>query len=799
MKKVYIFSLIIILSLFSLGAVYHGSLIGSKVIFPANFLASFFSPWATTKFAGWEQGIPSKPIGTDQIRFFYPVRKVVSNQLKMGETPLWNPYIFSGAPLLANYQSAIFSPLSFLMLIFEQMRAWQIETVAGPVMATFFMFLFLKSLGAGNKGGFIGAYAFGFSGFILSWSSEAMAVAQTAVWLPLIFYGIEQYIKTRKAVFWITTTLAIAFSFLSGYFQISFYCLALASLYIIFRVVAIHGARKEKLLVLISTLLSVLMGISLSAIQLFPSAEAFFLSPRPTTQIETVFKTYLLPISHLLRLIAPDINGNTASYNYFAPGSYNETALYIGVVPLVFALIAVFLKRNFLTKFMGVGAILSFALTTNNFLTRFILKLPIPLIPTFQPSRILVLTTFCLAVLAGIGFSHWEKKPGRTIFIVLWLLVAVLIAGEACYFLFYPHSLALVSLRNAILPLGLLMGTIFTVRFGPPRITPIILIGLTMLGQIYFLNKYSMQGERRFVYPESPVFSFIKEREKDFSRHLTFGQSIKENASMMFEIYSPEGFDPIYPARYGQLAKAASLDGKLSKEVTSRIEVTISEIGNKETLTDNARRLRLMSLLGVKTVLYYPKPDVPRTYKDIFEEEFFGNVASFSGWTALNYKNSYPRAFLVGEVITVKNQQNQLDKMFDPKIDLRKTAIISDNFPHKLDPQDSEDQANIVSYEPNEVLVKTRSLGPKMLFLSDNYYPGWKAMVDGKESPIYLANFSFRGVFVPRGEHLVKFTYKPTSFLLGGAVTLGTFGVLILFCCGKFLLNRWRPEQGLQI
>ena len=76
-------------------------------------------------------------------------------------------------------------------------------------------------------------------------------------------------------------------------------------------------------------------------------------------------------------------------------------------------------------------------------------------------------------------------------------------------------------------------------------------------------------------------------------------------------------------------------------------------------------------------------------------------------------------------------------------------------------------------------------------FLSDNFASGWQASVDGKPEKIILANYSFRAVAIPAGEHHVVFVYKPKSFVLGMIASLvGIFGFMLLLLSGKIHLRR---------
>jgi uncharacterized membrane protein YfhO len=70
------------------------------------------------------------------------------------------------------------------------------------------------------------------------------------------------------------------------------------------------------------------------------------------------------------------------------------------------------------------------------------------------------------------------------------------------------------------------------------------------------------------------------------------------------------------------------------------------------------------------------------------------------------------------------------------------------------------------------------------LILSDHYYPGWTAMIDGVQAPIFRANGIFRAVYLPKGSHLVQFDYLPQSLVLGayGALS-GALIILLLLLC----------------
>ena len=91
-----------------------------------------------------------------------------------------------------------------------------------------------------------------------------------------------------------------------------------------------------------------------------------------------------------------------------------------------------------------------------------------------------------------------------------------------------------------------------------------------------------------------------------------------------------------------------------------------------------------------------------------------------------------------------------------------------------------DSNAKLVDYSSNKVSLNVFSTVPKLLFLSDTYYPGWRAYVDNKETKIYRADYAFRAIFVPKGLHNVSFLYKPESFYLGGKISIISLALLLM-------------------
>jgi uncharacterized membrane protein YfhO len=100
---------------------------------------------------------------------------------------------------------------------------------------------------------------------------------------------------------------------------------------------------------------------------------------------------------------------------------------------------------------------------------------------------------------------------------------------------------------------------------------------------------------------------------------------------------------------------------------------------------------------------------------------------------------------------------------------------------HTLRPQSAKlATVEIKEYLANEVLLTTKTDVPQLLFLSDTFYPGWQALIDGQPTKIYRADYTFRAVAVPAGEHQVLFRYQPASLAWGVKISLISLLLLIL-------------------
>jgi uncharacterized membrane protein YfhO len=105
--------------------------------------------------------------------------------------------------------------------------------------------------------------------------------------------------------------------------------------------------------------------------------------------------------------------------------------------------------------------------------------------------------------------------------------------------------------------------------------------------------------------------------------------------------------------------------------------------------------------------------------------------------------------------------------------------------------------ARVVSYAPERVVVEVEADRPGNVVLTDAFYPGWQATVDGSEVPILRAEPYFRAVPVEAGRHRVEFAYRPLSLRLGSALSgLSMLVGLVVLALGGMRGRRKERKRG---
>lgn len=712
------------------------------VPFPTRQLVTFFSPWNVyEEYAG-----PVKNNAMpDVITQIYPWKYFAITELKQGRLPLWNPYNFSGYPQLANFQTAIFSPFTILYFLFPFIDAWSIVVLIQPLLGGLFMYLFLRELELSKPASLTGSVSFMFCGFIVVWMAYG-TLAMAIVFLPLALYAVERYWKRKKNIFLFILALSIAFSILSGHFQTSLYLLFAVSLFILYKFLK---TRQIRLSLVVSGTVGV--GIFLSLIQLIPTAVLYSYSARSGSEIVDTG----IPFYYLITSFAPDFFGNPVTRNDWI-GFYAERASFIGIIPLTLSFFALFRKKQVI--FFLILGLVSLLLALNTPLQLVLGNVGIPVLSSSNPTRIIVLWSFAFSTLAAFGFdvliSFLEKRKTRHVIGVL-LITAVLIGGIwlslAVFHVLSDEKQAIAS-RNFLLPTVIFLSffsvcvSSLIIRDKKRSVAIAIIIALVGFDSYRFATKWMPFDRRDLLFPKKPVISAMQQLQGEGRVFGSFGTEVQT----YYGIRSLEGYDPLYLRRYGEFIKAATT-GTYTPPDRSFV-----------TLDRHAQSIeRVLDFLSV-SLIYHPKSHTfekwaypvwsrPDRYTLIYEDEKFQL-----------YRNTtmLPRARLYYSYEYEDDPKELLKRFYEKDFPFQTTLLFEEKPRLKeMKQHTATGTATILSLHPTQIRIRAKTLTPGFLFLSDPYYPNWKATVNGKEAHIYRANYAFRAVEVPKGESEIIFRY----------------------------------------
>ena len=142
--------------------------------------------------------------------------------------------------------------------------------------------------------------------------------------------------------------------------------------------------------------------------------------------------------------------------------------------------------------------------------------------------------------------------------------------------------------------------------------------------------------------------------------------------------------------------------------------------------------------------------------------------------------DSLPRFWLTSQYVVAKNDQDILDKIFDKNFDLK--TIILEKAPDINIPDSEAGTVDLETYTPDAISVKLNTKNNSLFFISDTYFNGWNAYVNGEKAKILRADYTFRAVAIPANSKRLEFKYEPISFKLGFlGTTVGIFVFSVLY------------------
>ncbi|MDP2728244.1 MAG: hypothetical protein Q8P59_11960, partial [Dehalococcoidia bacterium] len=290
------------------------------------------------------------PIDYDLLTYFYPYKEAAASALREGRLPLWNPYLFTGVPFLANPQTALLYPLNLPGYALSAPQAVKYSIVFHVFLAGAFMYAFARfSLAVGWVGALVAALTFMFGGFLTQQVGHINQL-NAAVWLPLVLLLFDLARQRRQILFALLGGVALAAQIMAGHSQETFLLLVVFGLYLLFRLAQSASAQKAltfRTMVWPAAAFAVMvgLGLGLSAVQLLPTLELSQESIRGGGLPYKEAVSFSLPPWLLARSLLPAFNESP----------FSEYIAYSGIVPLLLAAYGVAGRRTRRVAFFWLG------------------------------------------------------------------------------------------------------------------------------------------------------------------------------------------------------------------------------------------------------------------------------------------------------------------------------------------------------------------------------------------------------------------------------------------------------------
>jgi len=711
---------------------------------PSDTIVGLYHPWRDIVWDGFANGVPFKNfLITDPVRQEFPWRFLAIENLKNGVLPNWNPYSFAGTPLLANFQSAVFSPFNFLFWFLRFNTAWGVLILLQPLLAGIFTYFFLRGLKLSRLPSFVGSICFSFAGFSIAWL-EWGTIGHTLLWLPLILLSIEKILAQSGIKFSIWSLVfifSLVSSFFGGHLQVFFYVFGFSFIYLIWRAFQFKGSRLKLIILFV---ISFSMFILVTSIQWLPTLRFINLSAREVDQLSWQAPGWFAPWQHLAQFFAPDFFGNPSTLNYWGVWNYGELVGFIGVISIILVFLGLFILKNRYSVFFSLIflLILSFALPTP--WAKIPFQLHVPFLSTSQPTRLLGLIDFCLAVLTGFGLEAVLRNKAS----LKRLLMPLLVYVGLWLFTFFSHlpkvNLA-VSQRNLVLPtLIFVIGSLLIFLLKNKmflRLSAGLLVFTVCFDLLRFSWKFTPFVKESYLFPSTKTIEFLKKDQDVFRIMATDRRIFPPNFSVAYKLQTVDGYDPLYLLRYGELVAAWE---------RNRPDIS-PPFGFNRIITPQNYSSKIADLLNIKYVLSLT--DLESSKLELVFRE--GETRVYKN------KNVSPRAFVVYNYVKAKDKQEAIELLLNKGTDLRKEVILEESLTDWPvgEAQPAISKLIIEEYKANSVAIGVKLPQRGILVLTDSYYPGWVATVDDRPTHIYLANYNFRAIVIPEGDHKIVFSY----------------------------------------
>jgi hypothetical protein len=731
--------------------------------------------------------------------FFIPPRYLWVELVTSFQMPLWNPFNYSGIPLLGVLQPAVLYPphIFYLFLPFNVVWNWMI--ILHFPFAALTTYCLLRYMKVSKTASLAGGITFMLSGYLISIHS-LLSHLLSVPWFPLVILFFLKFMETQKIRHILLASIFLTMEFFAGAPEIVIMNLLVLTIMIPF-IESFIGQVPAPMSLRLKGLIYVVLFFSLlSAVQLIPFYELKMLSIRRTGLTYREATIWSFSWQDFLQFFIRDPFGNFATEEkYWRNQSWLKT-LYLGFIP--FFLSAFYFLRGEKRQILFVLLIVLsfvFALGGNTWLYQYLYRIP-PFNAMRYPVKYLFVFFFVISMTVGLGLDslrrgmetkdrkvrgliHWFFYGGF-IFALAWGFISVFGTEVHSFFDrigFKPDTYNDISTNIHNIKRVLFFTFLFCIAltcYMRTKRKPLVLAAIvSLLGCDLFLANYHFYRSVSWEsFMSKPRFTATLQNEgAGGGRYF-----VTPKAKAAFGGYPVD--QNTMSSSYAALLGLYSIDGCEVFRI-ERHESLVELMGAQASLRDAKRYL---NVLGVRFII------TPYQVDD----------ADFRLWDrmkATKEKDAYiyeytpfsNRFVFYGEAHFLPDDKQVMQSLSDPKTDLKKDLFISyTGKTGSVDYGAVMGEVKPVSLKANKLVLDTVTDNDGFLYCSDTWYPGWRAYVDGKRTEIFRANLAFRAVFLPKGNHRVEFVYVPLSFYGGLGITV--FGLLL---CGFLVRREWKQEK----
>lgn len=767
---------------------------------------------------------------SDQYIAGFAFRDFAAQALRAGQSiPQWNPYMFGGLPYIGAMHGDIFYPTALLRVVMRTDLAMTWGFILHLFAAGLFTYGFLRAWGLGFVPSLIGGLAYMLGGPVASYASPGHdGKLFVSALLPLALWLLIRGVRDGRAWAWGAFAITVGLALLSPHPQLLQYLLLTSGAFALFLALGAdsRGVKLDRRVAvqrLGLALGAVILGMAIGAIQYLPVREYVAWSPRAAGHDWATATSYSFPLLELFNLYLPQFSGILDKY--WGENGIHLHSEYIGGSVLLLATLAFGgdQRRGFRRFWIATGIVaMLWMLGGSTPFFRIIYEL-VPGTKFFRaPSTIIYVFAFSLSVLAALGTERVLARQFNRTVVFTWLGIgaAVAILGTGGMVGAFAESKArgiwdaaqaqgvdprvaayrvqlatenrgavLVGAWRSFVFLSLAGGLLLAWLRG--KLNERLLAGalaLVVAADLLSVAKryWMFSPPAATIYASDPVIDFLK-REPQPGRVLVrqvsqqgvadrdpyFGNdgAGKGTGLMVHGIRSVTGYHGNELGRYQLMSNAP-----VSQNVPAMMIPTFWR-------HENARYL-------------YTNAILPDTQLKLLA----GPVKNSAGSTVYLYRLPGDNPYAWVASANAKAADAEVEQaVLDPRFDPRRLAVYSDTTtlaitaPAAL-PEPSPITTTTSNFAPGHATIALSAPAPAnaSLVVSENYFPGWTATVNGTSLPVYRADYNLIGIPLPAGAQTIELTFRDAAVERGKLVTLVAALAAVMALAAGVVVDRRR-------